>query len=114
MPTVHAQFVGAAALSRSTASRGRNGGLEEGKTNTGIHDDDETQRGEVDVSKKDGGVDFTHLLAGPVLPAPVEGAGLAAAVHNYSYCWLFCDLQHHPRRTHDEEGQNPDDDDDHL
>lgn len=116
MPSVHAQFVGAAALSgcTSTAPRGRNGGLEEGETNSGIHDYNKIQRGEVDVSKKNRGVDFTHLLTGPILPAPVERAGLAPVVHNYSYCWLFCDLQHHPRWTHDEQGQDPDDDNDHL
>ena len=103
MATLHARFVVANAVFRSNSAsphRG-NGGLGEGVADAGVHDDDEAERSQVDVSKKDGGVDFTHLLIGPVFPAPVEGAGVVVVAEDDSHRLLLRHLEHDPRGTHD-------------
>lgn len=76
----------------STTSCKRGDALGEGEANAGIHDDDEAERGKVDVSEKDGGVDLSHLLTGPVFSAPVEGAGVVVLADDYSYHLFLCDL----------------------
>lgn len=113
MTALHAGFaVADAFLGRaSTAPLRKNGGLREGEADASIHDDDKTERSEVDVSKEDSGVDFTHLLVGPVFPAPVEGPGVVVTAEDYPHPLLLCDLQHDPRGTHDGHSQDPYDDD---
>lgn len=116
MTAVHTHFVVATALSRctSTTANGRKCGLEEGKTNAGVHDDNKAERGKVDVSKQDSGVDLPHLLTGPILPAPVKGTRLTVVAEDYSHRLFLRDLEHDPRRTHDEHGQDPYDDNNQL
>lgn len=113
MTTLHAQLVVANAVLRRnpTAPHRENGGLGEGEADAGVHDDNKAERSEVDVSEEDSGVDFTHLLIGPVFPAPVERTGVVVAAKNYSHPLLLCDLEHDPRGTHDGHSQDPYDDD---
>lgn len=113
MAAIDNRFGVAATLlkSASTAPRHRKCGPVEGKADAGVHDDDKAERSEVDVGKEHSGVDFTHLLIGPVFPAPVEGTGVVVATQHYSHPLLLCDLEHDPRGTHDGHGQHPYDED---
>ena len=52
----------------------RHGRLEECDADAAVHDDDEGQRGEVDVGEQDRGVDLAHALVGPVFSAPIKGS----------------------------------------
>lgn len=101
--------------STPTISCKRCDSLGKGEANAGIHDDDEAERGKVDVSEEDGGVDLSHLLTGPGFSAPVEGAcAVVVITGDYSYHLLLCDLQHDSRGTHNGHGQHPYNDNDEL
>lgn len=76
----------------------------------GVHDDNKAERSKVDVCKQDSGVDFPHLLTGPILPAPVKGTSVAVWAEDNPYGLLLCSLEHDPRREHYEHSQDPDDD----
>lgn len=110
--TIHDLFVVAISLSGYTSSTpcGWKRGLKEGETNAGIHDHNKAERSKVDVGEQDGGVDFPHLLTGPILPAPVKGTGVAVGAKDNPNGLLFCYLKHDSRRAHDEHSQDPDDD----
>lgn len=78
------------------ATGGWHGRLTQRNTNTRIHDDDERQRRQVDVGEEHRGVDLTHLLIGPVLAAPIKGAGLigVAVAKQDGDSVLPCDLEY--------------------
>jgi len=110
---LHAGFVVAPALFGHTHTAGhlRDGDLAEGVADAGVHDHDKAEGSQVNVSEEHSGVDFPHLLVGPIFSAPVEGAGVVASENN-SHPLLLCGLEHDPRGTHDEHSQDPYDDDD--
>lgn len=95
MPSFDVQFVVTTSFGRHT-SRGphyRNCGFEKRKADPGVHDDDEAERREVDVGEENRGVDFSHLLIGPIFPTPVERLGIVVVQHD-PYPVLLCDLEH--------------------
>lgn len=72
-----------------------------------VHHDDERQWRQVDVCKEHGGVDLTHTLLRPGLPAGVERVGAVASIQ-HEVMFLARDGQSDRRGTHDEQSQSPD------
>ncbi|KAG5855751.1 hypothetical protein ANANG_G00052470, partial [Anguilla anguilla] len=86
------------------------GGPEELEGDAGVRDDDEGDRREIDVGEEHCGVDLSHFLLRPRLPAGVERIGVVLTVH-HEMGLISGDGQYHCRWTHDGYSQDPDEHD---
>lgn len=66
-----------------------------------IHDHNEREGSQVNIGEQNCGVDLSHLLTGPVFPAPVERARPVAVSQEHTDALFFSHLKHDSRRAHD-------------